>query len=875
MFSQLMSINRLLLLFSFVFFVISGADRVVRAADVTITPSDLMPTEAAPDATPAVEAKSAQQKVKEKIMAAGPGDTVSFPAGSYKDVGEILIATGGEPADNPETETDEGDGPLVFQGNGTTFTGKIMFNVKAAHVVIKGFTFMNTLVPDTVTIKADGDDSVMYGFPGVTVEDFLKDEGRVGDSYDDGLMPTSANVNNHGNLENNAELWVVTVDDDGATTNDIANKGTAAIVTGSGVGPYAVWGEGITSAKAKNSFGTVWVDSVIHSGTCRMSSGTGDNSVDIQIAGVVVRENEFRATELTGVRAGSFNPLAGTDQCNAQVDVIGNTFMNIGGNTDDEIDGIFAKNSREVFLRDGDMNMIADIGNREPAIDMMGVRAAMITDNTLGMAGEGDDPSVPPGTSDAIAVRGAPPKAAIDISNNRITSPMLNGILISDSEVETEAANEARITVSGNVISGTNANRYLTATVTPGNGASEYTLEGGNNDPVVDSYASERNRDCYKTHEGAYNLAAIQEHNKRLAPQVWRSRIDPFFGNSGAPRSLLDSDGSFISPVGRTDLVRYRADICFYLGSVKVVGQEGVRVTNNDLGWTADGGTYSRDALDYGVVVERGRDGTQGNSKTGDPVELKAFKGNNIAFHTTAPVWNAEGEGKVLSVAGNYFGGRPVSSSQITGNTEDAPIGPTDEDPRVVGPREDFINPDLMPPTLISAVVNEDGTMLTLTYNEDLDEDSTPSASAFEVRKSPSVGRSDPITVNGVDVDGNTVVLTLATSPNKIEKGDTVTVTYAMPSGTAARIQDMAGNPNPALSIATSPTVTNNVGEDGDEDRDMQQPGSAAGGGDGGCALASAGDDAINLGMLLLLTAAPFAFARRRRKAEESCWSGV
>ena len=651
-------------------------------------------------------------------MAAGPGDTVTFPSGSYEDVGEILIATGGEPADNPETETDEGDGPLVFQGTGTTFTGKIMFNVKAPHVVIRGFRFMNTLVPDAVTIKADGDDSVRYGFPGVTVEDFLKDEDRLDDAYTDGLAPTASNVDDANALLNNAELWVVTVDANGATTNDIANKETGVVVTDAGTNDFAIWGEGITSAKAKNSFGTVWVDSVIHSGECQKSSGA--NPVDIQIAGVVVRNNMFSMTEVVGVRAGSFNPLDGANKCNPQVDVIGNTFMNIGVNTDDEIDGFFAKDSRGDFFRDGDMNLIADIGNREPAIDMMGVRAAMITDNTLGMAGEGDDPSVPPGTSDAIAVRGAPKNAAISISNNRITSSMLNGILISDSAIESEADDAARITVSGNVISGTNANRYLTAPYRAPSGSAD---EG---DPVVSGYLHQLSN-CYND-AASLDAAAIRALHKRVAVEMWRSRIDRFFpGSAGAPVSLPDSDGylphqtqanrySGSLPVpGHTDLVRYRADTCFRLGSVKVVSQEGVRVTNNDLGWMAAGGTYSRDALDYGVVVEGG-----------ETMELKAFKGNNIDFHAQAPVRNAEG--KALSVAGNYFGGRPVSSSQLTGSTEDAPIGPTDEDPRVVGPREDFINPDLTPPTLRSAEVNEDGTMLTLTYSEDLDEDSTPSA---------------------------------------------------------------------------------------------------------------------------------------------------
>ena len=846
MFSQLTNVSRLLVLLSLVLFVISGSDRV-RAADVTITPSDLTPTEADPDATPAVEAKSAQQKVMEKIASAGPGDTVTFPGGSYKDVGEILIAKGGEPSDDPETGTDEGDGPIVFQGTGTIFTGKIMFNVKAAYVVIRGFTFMNTAVPDAVTVKADdpdvtGDQAIRYGFPGATVESFLKDDDRVGSGYTDGASPPVANIEPDGdaaNLANNAELWVTVA---GADT-DIANKATGAIVTDAGTNDFRIWEQGITSAKAKDSFGTVWVDSIISGpvAECRVSG-----AADVQVAGVVVRNNMFSMTETAGVRAGD-NPLmgvvAGARRCASQVDVIGNTFMNIGGN------GPFVENSRKRALMDSNGNMIADIGNREPAIDIRGARAAMITDNTLGGSAGDDGTVVPPGTSDAIVVREAPMKAAISVSNNRITSPMLNGILISDSAAVESAANAASITVSGNVISGVNANRYLTAPFT----STAIPTTG----PVVESYESERDTKC---NDGGGPTATTAEKNASnlvLAPEVWRSRVDDFpFLSAGAPRALAGTGGvieaDVAANIGNTDLVRYKAEECFSLGSVKVVSQEGVSLTNNDLGYTADGESSLSGSLDYGVVVE------------GASTELAAFRGNNVAYSLRGRAVR-KAEGPALSVAGNYLGESPVLGRQVTGTPESDPIEPTTEAPRVVGPREDFINPDEVAPTAPAAAVNEAGTMLTLTYGEDLDEDSTPSAGAFTVRKSSDedFARSLRITVSNVRVVGRTVILTLASSP-KIEAGDTVRVTYVMPSGAADKIQDMAENPAP--SFATSPTVTNNVG--GGDGGDTMTPPAAAGGGGGGCALASAGSEGTGLGMLPLLLVIPFAFALRRKTGE-------
>ena len=89
------------------------------------------------------------------------------------------------------------------------------------------------------------------------------------------------------------------------------------------------------------------------------------------------------------------------------------------------------------------------------------------------------------------------------------------------------------------------------------------------------------------------------------------------------------------------------------------------------------------------------------------------------------------------------------------------------------------------PPELSTATV--DGATLTLTYDEDLDENSEPSAEAFSVTAG-GTGRA----VDGVSVSGSSVMLTLGSA---VTAADTVTVSYTAPADTAApRIQDLAGN---------------------------------------------------------------------------------
>ena len=95
------------------------------------------------------------------------------------------------------------------------------------------------------------------------------------------------------------------------------------------------------------------------------------------------------------------------------------------------------------------------------------------------------------------------------------------------------------------------------------------------------------------------------------------------------------------------------------------------------------------------------------------------------------------------------------------------------------------------PPELSTATV--DGATLTLTYDEDLDENSEPSSDAFSVTVG-GTGRA----VDGTAVEGDTVTLTLASA---VTAEDTVTVSYTVPTDAAApRIQDDAGNPAASFS---------------------------------------------------------------------------
>ena len=103
---------------------------------------------------------------------------------------------------------------------------------------------------------------------------------------------------------------------------------------------------------------------------------------------------------------------------------------------------------------------------------------------------------------------------------------------------------------------------------------------------------------------------------------------------------------------------------------------------------------------------------------------------------------------------------------------------------------------DTTAPTLSTAAVN--GATLTLTYDEALDTNSVPAASAFTVLVG-GVAR----TVSDVAVGGSAVTLTLSSA---VTDGQTVTLSYTVPASNP--IQDAASNGADAL---TNQAVTNNT----------------------------------------------------------------
>jgi hypothetical protein len=119
---------------------------------------------------------------------------------------------------------------------------------------------------------------------------------------------------------------------------------------------------------------------------------------------------------------------------------------------------------------------------------------------------------------------------------------------------------------------------------------------------------------------------------------------------------------------------------------------------------------------------------------------------------------------------------------------------------------------DVTAPSLVSAVVNSLGTLLTLTYNEPLDPTSVPAPSAT------TLGGTDAVVVSSA-VGGSTVQHTL--SP-PVDNNDVPTVTYIPPL--SGKVRDLAGNNALALSAqavtngsAALPNVTESsaLGTDG------------------------------------------------------------
>ena len=875
--------------------------------------------------------------VQELINEADPGDTVIFnPAGSgenpnvYDDLGEVLITTDGD-----DDSTDDSVEMITIRGMGSgddmiTFTGKILFNVKASHILIRDFKFMDTEVPNKVTIRYIGEGNsgnLVYGFPGVTILDHLKDDktnfpsvSATATVIDSAFA--AANLGNGGFPRYNNELWVSVADNPKRIADRHDGADLSSQLQSNRLVVDAANNGGITSSRAMNLLGTVWVDASRQSTACSEDEGERIN--------VVVRNNVFQNTYLAGVKAGDHGsnpalslyntaPTAGNGQapgsltgivpsnwnfsngplrtfgCSVQIEVIGNTFTGIGAN------GPFVKNALGTeHVIDG--NKVADLGNMEPAIELS--RANKRGTGSAEVTSKISHNTISGGTSDGIVVLCPAAGAKIDIKRNEIRDSVLNGINIKNTMKEEFSAaddtdgasacpNTAQIAVEGNRIYGSSSNRFLTVNYGDSGArplALGNTVDGSGNQvgdqgswgygkpyegylgsslaDVVEECVSPTTRIKMSKTGASVQGGEVRAILQAIEPMVWKSSAPNFpFPDSGAPLSPLEApldipaSGTFAAllaggmrfvqddTISRIDLIRFKADSCFNLGRIRVDGQKGVTIKNNDLGYvmSEEGESPSyRNSPQFGVVIE----GSAARFATGDD----AFSGNNIDLYRSFAVLNTTGT-SISAGKNNYMGSEWEVSPGVTG-TNNIVASPVAGETRMVGPDPAVASPDQTAPMLAAtggAVV--DGASLTLTFDDTLDAMSRPAPSAFRVM----AGASTILNVESVSISGMTVTLTLEAAARE---GETITVAYTKPASNA--IMDDAGN---ALESFTATPVTNNS-TGGAMPGTTMPPAAIPSGDDGGCALASAGSG-VDMGALVLLLGAVFAFGLgRKAKAE-------
>ena len=112
---------------------------------------------------------------------------------------------------------------------------------------------------------------------------------------------------------------------------------------------------------------------------------------------------------------------------------------------------------------------------------------------------------------------------------------------------------------------------------------------------------------------------------------------------------------------------------------------------------------------------------------------------------------------------------------------------------------------DTTAPTLSAAAVS--GATLTVTFSENMDTSSSAkaAASAWDVQVAGSAR-----TVSSYTLSGKTATLTLASAATATQ---TVTVAYDQPSGTNAKLADLAGNLLATTATGSEVTATNNTGK--------------------------------------------------------------
>ena len=771
---------------------------------IEVTAADL-----ADDPDTAENGKTAREKVQAKIDGADAGDVVQFPDGTFEDVGELLFSV-----DGGEGEGEE----IVVRGNvadpsAVVFTGKIMFNVKASNLVIEGFTFKDTKVPDRVTHKRqdqDADDSNddQYVTTGRKVNVFIKDIVGVvwiNTAYLEGAMCPG-------------NYW-----DKGAVENVKVRNNAFLNSEAIGVMAEGKWDNGVAPPDARKDCGS---SDVVISGNTFTDIGFNRGSLSAFLdGGWIDRERNVRTpnNRVSAIKARYPTRMTITDNV-----IDGTTYAGI------MLNETFGK----TVVQHNEVKNVPAFGIR-----IKGNKVADQSDYEVVVS----DNSISNTNNDPYAVKryssyrgeAAEFKEATRLTTDRQADEILKPEIW-------------RVSAGANFGFGnTGAPRPVSDFAD-----TEYNPMTG---ARVDADASLIPQEQAPT----YVLGADK-------PCGDGTKLVNFFGETpgtGHP-SWCYSVVKFIDPA---------LDAAIVLGQLnaKTIRIENNEITGNTVGLLICEksscafrdpfnplGSVSASAASRIPAVIRG------NNIYGNEISGSGLSAYLPASDAWGEVINAlEGDDNELDLSGNYLGERP----RVLGNVKrlgDSTLADSPFDLSAAG-RRATANDRTAPSVTGTPAMAVDGATLTITYNEALGGDPLPAAFTVKSMTSRDAGRFLRIGVSGVDVSGMTLTLTLARA---VTAGEVVTVSYDSSKAGENALSDVAVEGNLAAGFSDLVVeVTGGPGTDGTDGVD--QPGSgteSTGGGGGGCALASAGSGGVDLGTLLPFMLAALAFGRMRRKPGES-----
>ena len=780
---------------------------IAQGAVIEVTAGDLED-----DSSTVANSMTARQKVQAKIDKAKPGDVVQFPDGTFDDVGELLFSTdGGE----------EGK-EIVIRGNvadssAVVFTGKIMFNVTASNLVIEGFTFEDTKVPDRLTRKrqdqdADdtNDDEFVYTAPhSITESDgsagtvLINTRYLEGTSCPDDFDELVKNVKIRNNVFRNTEIYGVHLSNAWLPGSAMSAACGSSDIVISGNTFMGIGFNGRYLNKERNILGRHNLETAVKAYKPNRMTIT-DNLVDgTTYAGFMLNEafgktviqyNEVRNVPAYGIR------------------VKGNV---AAGESDYEV---VVSNNR-IVNSNNDLYITRTYSNYQGEAGDVKVADSSLTDKQVDEILKPEIWRVSPGANFGWDITG-PPKPVSDFADE-----------YTGAGARADKATVSRIPQKDGGLDGTDGD--LTTTRPCGDGSELLYTDGT---PVT----------AYSGVNFASPEAWWDDHCYSLV-----RHIDPALEAA----IVLGQVNSNMIKIENNELVDNFAGLlicekssCFFRSDFGTLGNVSPAAGSKTPAVIRGNNIYVRDRVFNGYPAGSG----------------------------IGEVVNAlEGSDKLLDLSGNYLGAYP----QVFGNVRSLSATVLADEPfdlsSTAGPRASAN--DRMPPGLVDEGGAElSGMKITLTYGEELDPESVPAKEAFTVRYENAQGLGKNVEVGEVAVEGSSVVLTLA---EEIPGDNSVTVSYdptAAGSGTGVgKLRDMAGNEVAAFTSRNVMSMPDPVDPVDPVDPGTGMPPTtgtempAAAGGDGGCALASGGKGGIDLGVLLpLMTFAALSFGLRRGSKE-------